>query len=728
MEKSTSMRGWRVVGATWRWCFSSISRLVHLGQSRFGKEVNMSAEKERVVKTICGMCQTHCGIDVHVRGNTIVKIEPMKEHILRRLCVKATAITDLQYSKERLLYPLKKVNGSFKRISWDEALDMIISKLTYTKERYGPQALAIEYGHAVFIKESIGLMKTFAEAYGTPNLFDCGNVCGWPTVCGQKVTCGGDYLAYHLGRTHCYVNWGLNAWHSQTAGRFLIERLKEKGAKIIVIDPRTTSEAKMADLHIRVRPGTDLALALALMNVIITEELYDKEFVDKWTIGFDELAEAVRDYTPHWAAGVTGAPAKDIEELARLYATIKPACIANVVCLDQSSNAFQAHRALTILMAITGNLDAEGGNKILKWPPHRLMNWIPPDDEYVPCGKSFTADRFPIWEEIIKEPQGSAFADTLLTGKPYPIKSFIAAASGMLRSYPNQNKLREAITKLDFMVVMDVFMTELAERADIVLPATTWLESRWCDCYEVAHLPMIAVANKVFEPSGECWSDDRFWIELGRRMGYEDHFPWTNSDEAIDDILHSIGHSLEEVDEYPGGFFYHPREFKAYEREGFKTPSGRVEIYAERLEKMGLPPLPVPYIEPLISPISTPELFSAYPLMALSGTRTQEYEHTTGRNLPALRSKRPDPEIQMNPEDAKESDIEHGEWVTIESPQGKCTMKADISADTPKGIVSMPHGWGGESNVNFLTSDDHLDPIVGAAILKGFACRVRKAV
>ena len=221
--------------------------------------------EERVVKTLCSMCATHCGIDVHVKGNTIVRIEPMKEHPLRRLCIKATAIPDLQYSKDRLLYPLKRFNGDWKRISWDEALDIIIAKLRYLEKRYGPETLTIYYGHEMFVKETLGLQRLFAQAYGTPNIMSAGIMCGLPKILGNTMTCGGDWV-HELGRTKCMICWALNSWHSQTVARGTIDGFKEKGVKLITVDPRRTYEAKISDLHLRPRPGTDLALLLAMIN------------------------------------------------------------------------------------------------------------------------------------------------------------------------------------------------------------------------------------------------------------------------------------------------------------------------------------------------------------------------------------------------------------------------------------------------------------------------------
>jgi len=284
---------------------------------------------------------------------------------------------------------------------------------------------------------------------------------------------------------------------------------------------------------------------------------------------------------------------------------------------------------------------------------------------------------------------------------------------------------------LDFLVVMDIFMTDLAEMADIVLPAATFLEHRWAHGYYVAHLPMVSVAQKVFEPSGDCWPDTKFWIELGKKMGFEKYFPWKDEEEFLEkEVLGKMGKTFADVKDSPQGFFYAPKvpDQPAAERtKPFNTPSGKVEIYSEKLEKMGLPPLPLPYDEPLESPISTPEVFRDYPLLGITGTRNHAYEHTWGRNLQALRRACPDPLVQIHPEDAKKYDVEDKEWVYIESPHGEVRMKADVSEDILPGVISMPHGWGGIANVNFLTCEENKGLVNGTPTNKGIACRVKRS-
>jgi len=666
-------------------------------------------------------------MDVHLRGDMIVGIHPMQEHPIRRLCVRATAAPDVHYSRDRLQYPLRKVNGSFKRVSWDEALDFISDSLNNIKDKYGPEAVATFYGHSQFVKENIGLTRLWAQAFGTPNIGDAGSICAVNRMIAGGVTFGGDPI-HNVGKSKCIISWGTDDHNSQVAARFIWSSMKERGVKIIVIDPRVTHEAKMADLFIRPRIGTDWALALAMINVIINEQLYDKEFVDKWCVGFDKLSAAVAEYTPQKAESITGVPAKQIEECARMYATIKPAALGSGLPFDQTTQGFGTRRAQNILIALTGNIDIEGGNKLLPHAPSMLLRFAYDVPEYHETHKpTFTAERYPLWEKHTNSPVTHLLWDTILTEKPYPIKGFICQGGNPLRSFPNTSKVKSALEKLDFMMVMDIFMTDIAEFADIVLPAAFFLEKDWAHSYEQAHLPLVGIANKAVEPPGEGWSDSKFWIELAKKMGYEKAIPWKNDEELLDDICRSMGKTLKEMREkHPNGHWYAPKKERPYETEGFATPSGKVELYSETLERMGLPPLPVPYEEPAISPVTTPELFKEYPLMCIAAARCEEYEHTWGRNIPSLRRRVPDPLVDIHPKDAEKNSIENGQWCIIESPKGQTKMKARITEDMMEGVIAAPHGWGGECNINYLTSDEDPGPVIGAAQMRGFACRLRK--
>ena len=684
--------------------------------------------EKRIVKTLCRMCGASCGIDVHTRGGTITRIARMKEHLYPELCIKSSAIPDLQYSKNRLLHPLKKVNGNWKQISWDEALDTIITKLTYVKERYGPQSTAVMYGHVHIANEISGLMNLFCEAYGTPNFTGVGAVCHLSKELSFKVTVG-RMLYPHFGHSKLILSWGQNTWHSGPPTRPLLRSLKGRDVKLIVVDPRRTEMAKMSDLHLQLRPGTDWALALGLLNVIISEELYDKDFVTNWTVGFNEFAEAIKDYTAEKVGEITWVPADKIVQCARMYASIKPAAITtDAASIDHHTNTFQTGRAWAILHAICGNLDIVGGNKFVPLPHHELEHstyYL--ERKPTPGPNTIGADRYPLFMELAKQCQGCLLPEVILTEKPYPVKAVLVSGLNPAATFPNTSKVKRALESLDFLMVMDIFMTETAQFADIVLPAATFLEKRTFRNYIFGNLAMMSMTHPVFEPSGECWPDTKFWLTLGRRMGYEKYFPWKNEDELLEDIMKAEGKTLKDMDNLPGGFFHHKREVLVYEQKGFNTPSGKVEIYSQHLKDLGIEPMPINYYEPAESPVSTPGLAKQYPLIATSGARIDTYMHSQGRNLPRLRSRVPDPEIEIHLEDAQKYGIQNGDWATIESRRGTIKMRAKVTEDILSGVISIPHGWGGNSNVNYLTDDETLCPVSGFPAFRSFLCRVKKA-
>jgi anaerobic selenocysteine-containing dehydrogenase len=692
---------------------------------------NENLSDEKVVKTLCPMCIRRDGIEVHLRGNRIVKIAPNRENPSHHLCMRALAVPEVAYSADRLRYPLKKVNGHFERISWDAALDFISEKLFSIKEKYGPEALALYYGHTQVAMDSTGLIRFWAEAYGTANIGSASHLCyvHQRTFVGH-VTFGRQIQMGSVAGSKCVLNWGRNSHYSQTNERHLWASMKDQGVKVVVIDPRLTHEAKMSDLHLRPRIGTDWSLALGFINVIISEKLYDKDFVDQWTVGFDQLAKAIVDYQPQKVEAITGVPAKDIEQAARMYATIKPACINSGLATYEITHSFQVGRVLSILMAITGNIDVAGGNLLA---PQTQITARPllsekDDQEYRKTAPpTFTAGKYPLFEEVLREPLIQFLPETILTKKPYPIKGFMVIGGNPMRSFADTNKVRQALKELEFVAVMDIFMTDMAKVADIVLPAATHLESNHANNDKGT----LRITDKVIDPPGECWSPTKFWIELAKRMGFEKSIPWKDDEEFLESICRSVGKSLKEVRGLSNTFVPRQRRYKTYEKEGFDTPSRKVELYSESLEKWGIPPLPVPYYEePTISPMVNPELAREYPLIGIIGPRVEEYEHTWGHNIPLLRSRVPDPLCQIHPKDAERYGVEDGEWFTIESPKGQVKMKAKVTDDMMEGVTAMPFGWGGECNANMLTSAESAEkpvPVMGGIPCKNVRCRIKSA-
>lgn len=678
----------------------------------------MSSESgSRIAKTICNMCPTYCGIDVYVEDGKIVGVTGMEEHPNHTLCVKAKAIPELVHSSERLTNPLKKVDGRFEEISWDEAFDLVAAKLSDIKQKYGPQAVVVHIGEPFVFTDTERMLRRFSELYGTPNYTTGASFCAFATIMGQSLTCG-TYISPHYSvDTRCIIVWGKNPRESFPLEADEVYAMLGRGAKLIVVDPRLTPLAKKADIHAQIRPGTDCALALGMLNVIIAEGLYDKAFVDQWTIGFDKLVERVKEYSPERVEEITWVPADTIKDMARVYATSKPACISSGVALDHSTNGVQTVRAIATLIAITGNLDVAGGNiyntSRLKRASFRLQEKI--------VDKVSIGIDFPLFRRYTHEETAVPALDAIITEEPYPIKALLVVGCNPVLTWPNTNKVIRAFEKLDLLLVVDIFMSETAKLADIVLPGTTFLERQDIRGHE-NHL--VAIANRVIKPIGNSKEDWEIWAELGRRMGYADYFPWEDSDELFKYWLEPSAVSLDQLKQNPGGVHYAEREFQKYLKNGFNTPSKKVEIYSGLMEKFGYDALPT-FKEPAESPVSRSDLVEKYPLILTTGAKTVNYLHSEYRNLPSLRRLVPEPLIEINLQTASSLGVADGDLVKVESSRGSIELKAKVTEDIHPKVVCIQHGWS-EANVNLLTDDEARDPVSGFLSFKSLMCRVTK--
>jgi len=669
----------------------------------------------RVVKSICRMCMGFCGVDAHVVNGKLVKATPMKEHPVNRLCVKATAMADWLYSPERITRPMKKVNGAWREIPWDEALGIVAEKLAAIKDKYGARSMVVHTGQPLIGTEVPRIAIRFCSLYGTPNYTSGASLCFAAKGLGHGLTLSNHMfpLSPSYPKTRCIVVWGRNPQQSKVDEQAKILAAQKRGAKLIVVDPRATPLAKKADLHIQVSPGTDCALALGLLNVIIAEDLYDKEFVERWTLGFDKLAQHVREYTPEAAAKITGVPAAKIKRFARLYAKTKPATITQGVSIDHCTNGVQNSRAIAALIAVTGNLDVAGGdiyNAPLRQSSLRVKGIV--------AVSEVIGAEYPIFNKFISETTAMPVTDAILMKKPYPVKAMIVQAANPALTWPDSNKVRRALEELELLVVSGMFMTPTAELADIFLPASAFLERKFISDYATKGIPLIALSRQALEPPGDCMEDWQLWAELGRRMGYDDYFPWQNADEFFSFLLEPSGVTLEQLEQNPGGIIYRPLDQeRKYEQEGLATPSGRVELFSPLMEEKGYAPLP--------TFIPLPEPDEKYPFTLITGTRTIAYSHSGYRQLAKLRRLVPEPLVEINPKPAKRLGIADGESVILESPRGSITLKALVTSDIPPDVLSIQHGWE-EANANLLTDFAPADPISGYPGLKTTPCRVRK--
>ncbi len=666
------------------------------------------------------MCNVGCGLDIVVEDGQVVKTEGMPEHPINKICPKGASLRRLVHHPDRILKPMRRVNGTFREISWREAMEILGDNLATLRDTSGPDGLVVSIGDAVALRETRHIPKWFCKIYGTPNMASSASFCHYANQLAMNYTVG-HFINGNLRGSKCFVSWGKNHPVSVLVMTGGIKRILETGGDVIVIDPRRTELAKQATLHLQISPGTDGALALAMLNVIIGENLYEQDFVEKYTVGFRELAAHVTQFTPEWAAEITKAPADLIRRAARIYASSKPAAIGFAATPEHNTNGVQLIRAICSLVAITGTLDIPGGSTWVDHPPLQQPK-IPREPD---LSKRIGHKEFPLFSETKDEAQMVLFNEVMEKDPP-AIKTMICQASNPIVTRPNANRLRKALERLNMLVVMDILWSETAKIADLVLPAATIAERvELCDHGYAGSIPLICLSNKAIEPLGEAWPDWKLWFELARALGFEEYMSWNDIEECIDFQLAPIGLSVQKLREKPGGIWYAGRAERRYQEHPLNTPSGKVELYSARFAEHGYSPLPI-YIHPVETLKENKEIIQKYPLVGSVGARTASYTHSQFRGIPNLHHMYPEPLAEIGVSTAADLGVGNGDLVKIESPQGTVVMKALVSEDIMEGFVNVSYGWEGEANGNILTSDSHRDPISGYPSMRWFPCRVNK--
>jgi len=693
-------------------------------------------EEVKKIRTACRSCHGGCGVIAHVKDGKVIKVEGDPESPISHgtLCSKGLSILQLAYHPDRVLYPMKRVGekgeGKWQRITWDEALDTIAERFKKVIAEYGPESIVVGQGTG---RDYESHLYRFANLLGTPNVLTAGHMCYVSRVGSTLITCGTLPIADYEGGPKCIVIWACNPlWTNPDEYKGEnFWRAYKKGAKLICIDPRKGFIANKADLWLQIRPGTDAALALGFHYVIIEEELYDKEFVENYIHGWEPFKERVmKDYPPEKVQEITWVDKELIRQAARMYATIKPACIHWGVPTEQTINCVNYTRATTGLMAITGNLDAPGGNALFVNPPTRTVSEfarhkdLPPEQQ----AKRLGGDQFKLGARVALINPKKAW-DAILTGKPYPLKAGILCGSNPVVTRANAKEAYEALKKLEFLVVVDLFLTPTAELADIFLPSATWLEQNHVADNWKRHGYVLARV-KCMEV-GECWQDHKIFMELGKRMGQQ---WWPTVEDALNYLLEPSGLTWEQFKEK--GYLRGEMVYYKYKQRGFSTPTKKVELYSTILEKWGYDPLPK-YVEVPESPYSTPHLLKDYPYILNAGLRTPTFFHSANRQIPWLREIRPDPIVEIHPETAKKHHIKDGQWVYLSSPRGRIKQRAKLNPNIDPRVIIAEHGWwypeikdpghGWDiSNVNLLTDNAYetLDPAMGSTNLRVCLCNI----
>jgi anaerobic selenocysteine-containing dehydrogenase len=690
----------------------------------------------KIVKSTCGMCFAACGVLIQVEDGriTAVKGDPDSPVNYGVLCPKGQAAVELLYHPERLTHPLKQIGkkgrGQWTRISWDEALDTIADKLAGIRDAYGPEQVAFIQGSAKGLIDNYN--ERLANAFGTPNFSTTGHICFLPRLFASKMTCGSYTVPDYESGPACIVVWGANLVETRIGEHFRTVRQLKGGTELIVVDPVQTLLAKKARTWLQLRPGTDLALALAMIHVIIDQKLYDRNFVEHFIVGFNRLKDHVRKYPPATVSQITWLAPEKIEEAARFYARSKPACIQWGNAVDHGVNSFQTARAISILRAITGNLDVIGGDLLPSYPlagqgasDITLRHRIEPQVWEKRIGAE--QNQLPLFRRVLPK----SLINAIIDENPYPVRCLYVHASNPLMTYTNAGRTYQALKKLDFLAVSDFFLTPTAALADIVLPAATFLE--YDSVVAPPYYPFAQVQQKVVQ-IGECRSDFEITRGLASRLGLQDLF-WKNSNDLLDEVLKPTGLTFNEFKNK--GVVAGATAYRKYEKSGFETPSGKVELYSNQLQSWGFDPLPI-YREPPDSPLSEPDLAQTYPLI-LTTKKSIYYLHSCGRQIKSLRQGHPEPVIYLHPDTAAENSIADGDWVYIETQRGRVKQKAFLSESLHPQVVCADFGWWfpedgncelhgwKDANINLLFDDQSLDsPETGSLNLRGLLCRVYK--
>lgn len=693
---------------------------------------------------VCGVCPGGCGVIATVKDGRLIKVEPDKNLPYGNLCVRGRAAPDVVYSPDRLKTPLirtgKKGRGEFRAASWDEALDLVADRMQEIKDEHGAQAFVYHSGRGAFEQCLQDFSEGFLYPYGSPNMASVGSLCFNSFGILAPVPTfgvGGLNLAPDIEKSKTIVVWGANPITDSPPFMFSrIVNAHKRGARIIAIDHMASDIARRADQWVAVRSGTDGALALGMLRVIINEGLYDQAFAERWTVGFEELSVYVQSFTPEEVERITGVPRKTVTGLAREIATTRHCSLRTYTGLEYTDSGVQNIRAAFLLWALAGHLDVPGGLLIV--PPAEPFR--PKAEIRSPKGaQPIGAEEYPLFRELLRNAQFMEFPKAVLEGKPYSVKGLLINGSSTLTAYPQPELWEEAYSKLDFLAVIDLFMTKEALFADVVLPAATYFEITSYHRYP----KYVRLREPVIAPVGEARNSLLILAGIAERLGYGEQYPQTD-EEILRMAFAGRPELLAELRANPAGVHLHgpQRSYKKYEsgllrqdgQAGFNTPSGKIEIASSILAKHGYDALPV-YTEPIEGPLWDPELHRAYPLILNTGARVMSTFRSQHLNIPPLVKLQNKPLVLINPVDAKQRGIGKGDKVLIRTRRGEVHFWADVTDRVVAGSVEVNVGGGKpiqvepwrNANPNVLTDFNNRDPISGFPIFKALLCEIERA-
>lgn len=696
-----------------------------------------------IKKSICAICDptTQCGLNLYVKDGKIIKVEGDENQPYGQgtLCPKGSATRQYVYHEDRIKTPLRRTgprgSGEFTPITWEEAYEEIAEKLLTYKKESGAEATAFFSGYTKFYRP---WLKRLCHSYGSPNFITESSCCAKAMALAQELVFGAGAGPDMGGGMGCLIIWSANPMNNNPGNARQILAALDRGMKLIIVDPRNTPTTDKAHIHLRLHAGTDGALALAMAHVIITENLYDKDFVDNYSYGFEEYKNYVMEFTPERGEEITGVPAQQIREAARMFATASSGGIMpSAAPVVHNTNGVQNYRAVFSLIGLTGNYAIKGGQMPSK--PSFLHGpglFESRQDEfnqsrpYSEMATRIGADRFPVWTELVsEESQAMMLPQQIRTGKPYPIRAVVGFGMNY-RMWPDSNGMAEALKKLDFVVNVELFMTDTCKLCDIVLPACTTVERTEFRCWGNG---WVTCTSPAIEPLFESRPDIDIMCDLAKYIAPEDTLLASGFDATMDWILEPSGLTVAELRKHPSGMFVpNPQRTqpKEYVEKGFDTPSGKFEFVSTVLAKHAMPgcdALPV-YNPPKYSHVATPELAKDYPFVLSTGCRLPMYVHTRTYRLPWSASLRPNtPSIDLHPTDAQRMGFKQDDTICVSTPTGSVTVSLNVTRVAHEGAVYLYHGHP-QADANSLLEWDYLDPISGFPGYKTALCKLEKVI
>lgn len=680
------------------------------------------------VNTVCRLCSSCCPTTARVENGRLIEAKRKTELPSDQAwsCPKLAASADIVYSPERLKHPLiRQPDNSYSEASWVEALDLVASRLLECRKQHGAETVAWLRGMAADWGAPWDYANRLMNAFGSPNCIGNGSVCHVAREMAHNYTYGAMTIP-QVQKSDCILIWGKNDQHTNPPAYDAILQARKRGAHIIVVDPVRTDLAAMADIWLQIKPAHDGPLAMAMIDEIICCGLYDADFIAQWTIGFEDLCQTAARYRAEIIAEQLSLQASDIRAAAQLYALSETACIIDGNGLDMQLEVFDATRAVAMLRALSGNLDQPGGDLIPQPVAARNIQL----KDRLPIERFPVTRNYPLFNNFHHNwglHAQSCVIDAILEDRPYSVKSLLVQSGNPAVTMTDSKRVQQALAQVDFLVVIDMFMTRTAQYADVILPASSCFEKTQLNRAYLRN-SLVILQNQVIDPLANSWPDWKIIFELGRRLGLKEEFPWHSVEEAIDYQLEPSGLTVAALREHPEGIRTAATTYQKYIEGGFSTPSGKVEFASERLMQAGFSAVPFAGAQ-VDNPISFAEQQANYPLIGISGARSSTFTHSQFQQIPALRQKETCARVDIHPEDAGPHDIRNGDQVEVASPRGKITLPGRISQEVKPGTVRISWGWGETypiANLNNLTDDHRRNPVTGTPGNRSFMCRLRK--